>query len=179
MLTAPWKTHRCSLMQITLSQNLQKIVQIVEFVLCSESLNLNCRLFDDNSFFLITRKSKIKNRKLSSQCSFSLVRGQTIEVLISERVLYCGTTSILIADQPFIPLVSSPTPPTKKVKQKEVHWLKIKFQTEKCVAWGCFVQMYNRNMTTSCQCTETTSDHNTLWSLGNETYRLYTKECVP
>lgn len=67
-------------MQITLSQNLQKIVQIVEFVLCTEGLNLNCRLFDGNSFFLITRKSKIKNRKLSSQRSFRLVRGQTIEV---------------------------------------------------------------------------------------------------
>ena len=118
MLTPPWKTHRCSLMQITLSQNLQKIVQIVEFVLCSESLNLNRRLLDNNSFFLITRKSKIKNRKLSSQCSFRLVRGQTIEVLISERVLYCGTTSIHIADQPFIPLVSSPTPPPRRSNSK-------------------------------------------------------------
>ena len=36
------------------------------------------------------------------------------------------------------------------------------------------MHMYNRNnMTTSCQCTETTSDHNTQWSLGNETNRLY------
>ena len=179
MLTPPWKTHRCSLMQITLSQNLQKIVQIVEFVLCSESLNLNCRLFDGNSFFLITHKSKIKNRKLSSQCSFRLVRGQTIEVQLVRGYSTVGAQVFILQTNLLYHWYPAP-PPHQEGQTVRVHWLKIKFQTEKCVAWGCFVHMYNRNnMTTSCQCTETTSDHNTLWSLGNETYRLYTKKCVP